>query len=102
MASRSASLRRRLASELRAAGQEDQAATLGKGMWAIRKKPENLTTGQRTALAGIDHGPSNGRAEALNAQLNALITRARGFRSAGALIAMADFVYGGLCPDSPY
>ena len=31
-----------------------------------------------------------------NAQLNALITRARGFRSAGALIAMADFVYGGL------
>jgi transposase len=160
-------LRRRLASELRAAGQEDQAATLGKGMWAIRKKPESLTTGQRTALAGIakdnrqlyrgylikeqlrealrvkgghgkallagvifwagraripefaklaktlrrflpliwntlDHGPSNGRAEALNAQLNALITRARGFRTAGALIAMADFVYGGLCPDSPY
>jgi len=43
-----------------------------------------------------------GRAEALNAQLNALITRARGFRSARALIAMADFVYGGLCPDSPY
>jgi transposase len=160
-------LRRRLASELRGAGQEDQAATLGKGMRAIRKKPENLTTGQRTALAGIakdnrqlykgylikeqlrealhvkgshgkallagvifragraripefaklaktlrrflpliwntlDHGPSNGRAEALNAQLNALITRARGFRTAGALIAMADFVYGGLCPDSPY
>jgi transposase len=46
-------LRRRLAAELRAAGQEDQAATLGKGMRAIRKKPENLTTGQRTALAGI-------------------------------------------------
>jgi len=45
--------RRRLASELRAAGQEDQAATPGKGMRAIRKKPENLTTGQRTALAGI-------------------------------------------------
>jgi transposase len=160
-------LRRRLASELRAAGNEDRAATLGKGMWAIRKTPENLTSGQRTALAGIakdnkqlykgylikeqlrealrvkgghgkallagvifwavrsripefaklaktlgrflsliwntlDRGPSNGRAEALNAQLNALITRARGFRSAGALIAMADFVYGGLCPDSPY
>jgi transposase len=136
-------------------------------MWALRKKPENLTTGQRTALARIaadnkplykgylikeqlreafrvkgndgkalfagliswarraripefaklartltrfqaiiwnalDHGPSNGRAEALNAQLSALITRARGFRSAQALIAMADFVYGGLCPDSPY
>jgi transposase len=160
-------LRRRLAGELRAAGHEDQAAVLGTGMWALRKKPENLTTGQRTALAQIaadnkplykgylikeqlreafrvkggdgkallagliswahraripefaklantltrfrdliwntfDHGPSNGRAEALNAQLNAPITRARGFRSAAALIAMADFVYGGLCPDSPY
>jgi transposase len=160
-------LRRRLAGELRAAGREDQAAALGTGMWALRKKPENLTTGQRTALAKIaadnkplykgylikeqlreafrvkghdgkallagliswarrtripefaklaktltrfrdliwntlDHGPSNGRAEALNAQLNALITRARGFRSADALIAMADFVHGGLCPDSPY
>lgn len=160
-------LRRRLAAALRATGHEDQAATLGKGMRAIRKKPQNLTTGQRTALAGIakdskqlckgylikeqlreplrvrgshgrallagvisravrgripefaklaktlrrylpliwntlGHGPSNGRAEALNAQLNALITRARGFRSAGKLIAMADSVYGGLCPDSPY
>jgi transposase len=160
-------LRRRLAAELRAAGHEDQAAALGAGMWALRKKPENLTTGQRTALAKIaagnrplykgylikeqlrealrvkgdhgkallngliswaarsripefaklaktltrfkpliastlDHGPSNGRAEAMNAQLNALITRARGFRSAATLIAMADFVYGGLCPDSPY
>lgn len=160
-------LRRRLAAELRVAGHADQAAAPGTGMRALRKKPENLTTGQRTALARIaagnkplykgylikeqlreafrvkgpdgkallaglvsrarraripefaklaktltrfrdliwntlDHGPSNGRAEALNAQLNALITRARGFRSADALITMADFVYGGLCPDSPY
>jgi transposase len=160
-------LRRRLAGELRAAGRGDQAAALGTGMWALRKKPENLTTGQRTALAGIaadnkplykgylikeqlreafkvkgehdktllrgltalahrcripefaklaktltryrdlifatlDGGPSNGRAEALNAQINALITRARGFRSAAALIAMANYVHGGLCPDSPY
>jgi transposase len=160
-------LRRRLAGELRAAGREDQAAALGAGMWALRKKPESLTTGQRTALAGIasdnkplykgylikeqlreafkvkgehgktllrgliawahrcripefaklartltrykdliyatlDGGPSNGRAEALNAQINALITRARGFRSAAALIAMANYAHGGLCPDSPY
>lgn len=136
-------------------------------MWALRKKPENLTGNQRTALARIaadnkhlykgylmkeqlrevfkvkgehgrtlltgliawaqrcripefaklaktltrykalicatlDGGPSNGRAEALNAQVGALITRARGFRSAAALIAMADFAHGGLCPDSPY
>ena len=35
---------------------------------------------------------SNGRAEALNAQVNALITRARGFRTAAALMAMIDFV----------
>jgi len=50
----------------------------------------------------LDGGPSNGRAEALNAQVNALITRARGFRSAAALMAMIDFAHGGLCPDSPY
>jgi len=160
-------LRRRLAGELRAAGHEDQAAALGTGMWALRKKPENLTTGQRTALAGIaadnkplykgylikeqvreafkakgeagktlmrgvtarahrcripemtslaktlsrykasieatlDGGPSNGRAEALNAQIDALITRARGFRSAAALMNMITFVHGGLCPETPY
>jgi transposase len=160
-------LRRRLAAGVRAAGNEDQAATPGKGMRAIRKKPQNLTAGQRTALAGtardnkqpckgdlikdqprealrvtgghgrallagiifraarsripafakpaktlrrflpliwntLDHGPSNGRAEALNAQLNGLVTRARGFRTAGALLAMTDLAYGGLCPDSPY
>jgi transposase len=160
-------LRRRLAGELRAAGREDQAATLGSGLWALRKKPENLTGSQRTALAGIKRdnrhmytgylikeqvremfkvkgddgkallngviawaqrskipemakfaktlvhykplientlagGPSNGRAEALNSQVSALITRARGFRSATALMNMASLVHGGLCPDSPY
>jgi transposase len=46
-------LRRRLANELRAAGKDDQAATLGSGMWALRKKPEKLTGTQRTALAQI-------------------------------------------------
>lgn len=160
-------LRRRIAAQLRAAGHGDQAATLGAGLWALRKKPANLTGNQRTALAAIaadnkplykgylikeqlrealkvkgddgktllrgmiawahrcripefvklaktlsrfrpliyatlDGGPSNGRAEALNAQINALITRARGFRSAAALMAMCDFVYGGLCPESPW
>ena len=160
-------LRRRLAGELRAAGRDDQAATLGTGMRALRKAPEKLNGNQRTALASIaadnnqlykgylikeqlreafkvkgedgkkllrgmiawahrcrmpefiklartlskhrdliyhtlDGGPSNGRAEALNAQVNALITRARGFRSAAALMAMTDFVHGGICPNSPY
>jgi transposase len=160
-------LRRRLAGELRAAGKDDQAATLGAGMWALRKDYGKLSPGQRGSLAVIaadnkqlykgylikeqlreafkakgadgktllrgmiawahrcripefrklartlsrmrdlichtlDHGPSNGRAEALNAQVNALITRARGFRSAPALMNMIDFVHGGLCPDSPW
>jgi len=160
-------LRRRMAGELRAAGRGDEAATLGAGMWALRKDQQKLTAGQRGALAQIaavnkplykgylikeqireafkvkgsngktlmrgvtawahrcripeftklartltrykvpieatlDGGPSNGRAEALNSQVNALITRARGFRSAAALMAMIDFVHGGLCPGSPY
>lgn len=160
-------LRRRLAGELRAAGRGDEAATLGTGMWALRKDERKLTPGQRGALAQIavankplykgylikeqireafkvkgsdgktlmrgvtawahrcripeftklaktlsryrtpieatlDGGPSNGRAEALNSQINALITRARGFRGATALMNMITFVHGGICPDSPY
>jgi len=160
-------LRRRTASELRAAGRGGEAATLGSGMWALRKDYKKLTPGQRGSLAQIavtnkplykgylikeqireafkvkgadgktlmrgvtawahrcripeftrlaktlsrykdsihatlDGGPSNGRAEALNSQVNALITRARGFRSAAALMNMILFVHGGICPDSPY
>jgi transposase len=160
-------LRRRLAGELRAAGRGDEAATLGGGMWALRKDERKLTPGQRGTLAQIavtnkplykgylikeqireafkvkgadgrtlmrgvtawahrcripeftalartlsryqdsihatlDGGPSNGRAEALNAQVNALITRSRGFRTATALMNMILFVHGGICPDSPY
>ncbi len=160
-------LRRRMAGELRAAGRGGEAATLGAGMWALRKDYRKLSPGQRGALAEIaalnkplykgylikeqireafkakgeegktlmrgvtawahrcripefaklartlSHykasieatlagGPSNGRAEALNSQVNALITRARGFRSATALINMILFVHGGICPDSPY
>lgn len=161
-------LRTRTARELRAAGREDQAATIGKGLWALRKKPANLTGGQKSALASIaadnkqlykgyllkeqlrealhvkgDDGKrllrgmiawahrcripefvklaktlsryrptientmdpgavSNGRAEALNAQVSTLITRARGFRSAEALIAAIHFTHGGLCPETPW
>jgi transposase len=160
-------LRRRTAAGLRAAGRGDEAATLGTGMWALRKDERKLTPAQRGTLAQIavtnkplykgylikeqireafkvkgsdgktlmrgvtawahrcripeftklartlsrykipieatlDGGPSNGRAEALNAQVNVLITRARGFRSATALMNMILFVHGGICPDSPY
>ena len=148
-------------------GMGDEAATLGTGMWALRKDQKKLTPAQRGTLAQIavvnkplykgylikeqireafkvkgdqgkalmrgvtawahrcripefaklaktlsrykdsivatlGGGPSNGRAEALNAQVNALITRARGFRSATALMNMISFVHGGLCPDSPW
>ena len=46
-------LRRRIAGELRAAGRGDEAATLGSGMWALRKDQQKLTPGQRGALAQI-------------------------------------------------
>jgi transposase len=46
-------LRRRLAGELRVAGKADQAASLGQGMWALRKNPAGLSPGQRQSLAQI-------------------------------------------------
>jgi transposase len=46
-------LRRRLAGELRAAGRGDEAATLGSGMWALRKDDRKLTPAQRGTLAQI-------------------------------------------------
>jgi transposase len=159
-------VRRRTAAELRAAGNADQAASLGQSMWALRKAPHKLTGDQRTSLAGVaadnkqlykaylmkeqlreafkvkgtrgkallagliawaqrsripeftrlartlkkykalihaamDGGPSNGRAEGVNSQIQALIARARGFGSAQAVIAMAELAHGGLCPDLP-
>ena len=49
----------------------------------------------------LDHRLSNARAEGTNAQLAALTTRARGFHSAAAFIAMAELTCGGLCPPLP-
>jgi len=49
----------------------------------------------------LDHHLSNARAEGTNTQLAALTTRARGFHSAAAFIAMANLTSGGLCPDLP-
>ena len=45
--------RRRLAGELRGAGRGDEAATLGAGMWALRKDAGKLSPGQRGTLAQI-------------------------------------------------
>lgn len=49
----------------------------------------------------LDHRLSNARTEGTNTQLAALTTRARGFHSAAAFIAMANLTSGGLCPDLP-
>lgn len=46
-------LRRRLAAELRTAGKPGQAATLRHTRWALVKNPEDLSTEQRTTLAGL-------------------------------------------------
>lgn len=46
-------LRQRLAAELRAADRDDEAATLGAGLWALRKDYRKLSPGQRGALAEI-------------------------------------------------
>ena len=49
----------------------------------------------------LDHNVTNARVEATNTHLRALTKRAYGFRSAAALIAMADLTRGGLCPLLP-
>ena len=80
-------------------GEAGQALMRGVTAWAHRCRIPEFTKLARTLSrykapigATLGGGPSNGRAEALNAQVNALITRARGFRSAAALMAMIDFV----------
>lgn len=90
-------------------GDDGKSLMRGVTAWAHRCRIPEFTRLARTLSryrvpieATLDGGPSNGRAEALNSQVGALITRARGFRTAAALIAMTDFVHGGLCPDSPH
>jgi len=90
-------------------GQAGKTLMTGVTAWAHRCRiPEfarlakTLSRYKDTIGATLDGGPSNGRAEALNAQVNALITRARGFRSDSNLMAMIHFTHGGLCPESTY
>jgi transposase len=84
--------------------------TLMRGVtaWAHRCRIPEMTSLAKTLSrhkasieATLDGGPSNGRAKTLNAHVNALITRARGFRSAAALMNMITFLHGGLCPETP-
>src|ERR1700677_745495 len=102
-------IKEQLREALKVKGEDGKTLLRGVIAWAHRcripefvKLTKTLSRFRDLICATLDGGPSNGRAEALNAQINALITRARGFRSATALIAMAEFVYGGLCPGSPW
>ncbi len=90
-------------------GEAGRRLMVGVTTWAHRcripeftKLAKTLPRYRSSIEATLDGGPSNGRAEALNAQVSALISRARGFRSATALINMITFVHGGLCPDTPW
>lgn len=76
--------------------------------WAQRSRIPEFTALARTLKKfreliwnTLDHRLTNARAEATNTQLAALTTRARGFHSAAAFIAMAELTCGGLCPSLP-
>jgi transposase len=59
-------------------------------------------TEQRTGIvAAIEHGLSNARIEQANTQIRLIARRAFGFHSPDALIALAMFTLGGLCPSLP-
>jgi transposase len=51
--------------------------------------------------ATLLHGVTNGRVESLNTKVRLIARRAFGFRSAQALIALAELTLGGLCPPLP-
>ena len=95
--------------EIFQAGTEDGKALLaGLISWARRSRiPEfarlakTLENFQELLWNTLDHHLSNARAEGTNTQLAALTTRARGFHSAAAFIAMANLTSGGLCPPLP-
>ena len=93
----------------KAKGEDGTRLMRGVTAWAhgcripeFTKLAKTLSRFKAPIEATLSGGPSNGRVEALNSQVGALIARARGFRSAATLIAMIDFVHGGLCPESPY
>jgi transposase len=52
-------------------------------------------------VAAIEHGLSNARIEQANTQVRLIARRAFGFHSPDALIALAMFTLGGLCPPLP-
>jgi len=101
-------MKEQLREAFRVKGKQGKALITGLIAWALRSRiPEfvkfarTLTRFKALIFATLDGGPSNGRAEGVNSQIQALIARARGFGSASAVIAMAELVHGGLCPDLP-
>jgi transposase len=89
-------------------GESGRVLLAGLISWASRSRIPEFTALAKTLKNfrdliwnTLDHHLSNGRAEGVNTQLAALTTRARGFHSATAFIAMAELTSGGLCPDLP-
>ena len=102
-------LKEQLREALAVKGDDGKRLLRGMIAWAHRCRiPEfvrlakTLSKYRPTIDNTLEHAVSNGRAEALNAQVNTLITRARGFRGAEALMNMVLYAHGGLCPVSPW
>jgi transposase len=101
-------MKEQLREVFRAKGARGRALLAGRIAWCQRCRIPEFTALAKTLKRfrpliwnTLDHAVSNGRAEGINTQLAAPTTRARGFHSADAFIAMAELTCGGLCPDLP-
>lgn len=102
-------MKEQLREVFRAKGEHGKALLAGLIAWCRRCRIPEFTALARTLARfrqliwnTLEPGSiSNGRAEGINTQLAALTSRARGFHSAGAFIAMAELTCGRLCPDLP-
>ena len=89
-------------------GPRGRALLAGVISWASRSRIPEMVELSRTLrrfrdlIANtLDSGVTNALAEATNTHIQALITRARGYHTPEALIAMIELTRGGLCPDLP-
>ncbi len=65
------------------------------------KLARTITAQREGIVAGIRHGLSSARVEAVITQIRLIARRAFGFHSAEALISLAMLKLGGLCPPLP-
>lgn len=65
------------------------------------KLAKSITEHRAGIEAALTHGLSNARVESVNTKLRLLTRIAFGFRSPGALVALAMLDLGGLCPPLP-